>query len=122
MTKKYILVAEDDKFYANVYRTKLANEGFDVTVVENGKLALEEIGKKKPNLILLDLVMPVMDGFETLKNIRADEGLKDLKVLVLSNLGQEEDIKKVKDLGATEYIVKSNLSIDEMMEVIKKYV
>jgi len=120
--KKYILVAEDDKYYGKIYKAKLNKEGLDVTVAINGKLALEEAAKRKPDLMLLDLVMPVMDGFETLKTLKADPNLKTVKVVVLSNLGQDEDIQKAKDLGAADYIVKSNVSISELVAKIKTLV
>jgi len=120
-SKKYILVAEDDKFYANIYKTKLAKEGYDVEVAGDGQAVLKLAKKRKPDLVLLDLVMPVKDGFETLKDIRADATLKTIKVLVLSNLGQEEDREKAKQLGADGYVVKSNISIEEMLVAIKKH-
>jgi len=116
------LVAEDDKYYGKIYKAKLNKEGLDVTVAINGKLALEEAAKRKPDLMLLDLVMPVMDGFETLKTLKADPNLKTVKVVVLSNLGQDEDIQKAKDLGAADYIVKSNVSISELVAKIKTLV
>lgn len=120
--KKYILVAEDDKFYANIYKTKLAKEGYEVVVVGDGEQAIKLARQKKPDLILLDLVMPVKDGFETLKELKADANLKSVKVIVLSNLGQEEDIKKAKELGAVDYIVKANVSIGQMMSKIKSFI
>jgi len=119
--KGYILVAEDDRFYANIYKTKLAKEGYEVVVTGDGVQALKVAREKKPALIILDLIMPVKDGFETLKELKADAVLKSVKVVVLSNLGQEEDIEKAKDLGAADYLVKTNLSITEMMEKIKGY-
>ena len=120
--KKYILVAEDDKFYANIYRTKLTKEGYEVVVVGDGAQAMKLARQKKPDLILLDIVMPVKDGFETLKELKADANLKSVKVIVLSNLGQEEDIKKAKELGAVDYIVKANVSIGQMMSKIKSFI
>lgn len=118
---KLVLVAEDDKYYANIYRTKLNKEGYEIMVAGNGEEALKAAREKKPALILLDLIMPVKDGFETLKELKADAALKSVKVVVLSNLGQEEDIKKAKNLGAADYLVKTNLSITEMVEKIKGY-
>ena len=87
----------------------------------DGVTALKLARERKPNLILLDLVMPIKDGFETLKELKADSSLKDVKVIVLSNLGQDEDIKKAKALGAVDYVVKANVSIQQMMDMIKKY-
>lgn len=120
--KKFILVAEDDRFYANVYKVKLTKEGFDVAVVGNGDYVLAMAKKKKPDLILLDLIMPVKDGFTTLKELKADANLKSIKVVILSNLSQAEDKTKAKQLGAEEFVTKANVSIQEMVEMVKKYV
>lgn len=120
--KKLIIVAEDDLYYANIYKVKLAKEGYEPIVVGNGEWALKFARERKPDLMILDLVMPIKDGFETLKEIRADEKLKDLKVLVLSSLGQEEDIKRAKELGANGYLVKTDIAINDLMEKIKEQV
>lgn len=119
--KKFILVAEDDNFYANIYKVKLAKEGYDVTVVGNGEWVMKAVAKRKPNLILLDLVMPVMDGFETLKELKSDASYKSIPVIVLSNLSQDEDVQRVKSLGALDYLVKTNISIHDVVEKIKQY-
>ena len=89
--------------------------------MDNGEHAMAAIRKEKPTLLLLDLVMPVKDGFQVLKDLKANPALQSIKVVVLSNLGQEEDIKKAKELGASEYLVKSDLSINEMMGKIKEH-
>ena len=117
--KKYILIAEDDRFYGNMFETKLQKEGFDVLVCDNGKNLLAAVSSRKPDLILLDLIMPVMDGFETLKELKANSGSRDIPVVVLSNLGQDEDIERAKKEGAVDYLVKSNLSIQEMVQKVK---
>ncbi len=116
-----ILVAEDDKFLSGVYAKKLAREGLDAHLAANGEEALRIAREQKPDLILLDLMMPVKDGFETLKDIKADSALKDIKVIILSNLSQEEDQKKVMDMGAVEYVVKANVSFHEVIDIIKKH-
>jgi len=119
--KKYILVAEDDKFFANIYKTKLNKEGYEVSIVPDGVQTLAAIRSRKPDLLLLDLIMPVKDGFETLKEIKSDPKLKDLKVLVLSSLGQEEDERRARQMGADEYVVKTSLTIDEMVAKISQH-
>ena len=116
-----ILVGEDDKFLSNVYKTKLAKEGFQVEHGTDGKEVLRLALEKKPDLILLDLIMPVMDGFETLAELKANPETKDIKVVILSNLSQEEDMKKVMALGAVEYVVKANVSFKEVIECAKKH-
>jgi|SRR3990167_9684404 len=116
---KFVLVVEDDPFYSNIYKTKLKKEDIDAEVVINGDAAMVMAKKRKPTLILLDLMMPGKDGFTTLKELKADPLLKDVKVIVLSNLSQEEDIRRVKELGAAEYLIKANVSIQEVVDKIK---
>jgi two-component system response regulator VicR len=118
---KKILVAEDDKFLVNVLLSKLSKEGFEVIHAFDGEEALAKVCEKKPDLVLLDLVIPVKDGFEVLKEIKADEALKDIPVIILSNLGQDEDIKRGQELGAEDYLVKTNLSLGEVVEKIKQH-
>lgn len=115
-----LLVAEDDQFYANLYRTKLEKEGFGVVVASNGRETLELLRKSNPNLIILDLVMPEMDGFEVLKKLREEKDLRDVPVIILSNLGQPEDIERAKELGVFKYIIKSNVSIHQMVESVEE--
>lgn len=119
--RKSILVAEDDQFYARIYQLKFSKEGYDVTVVDKGDEVIKIARVKKPDLILLDLIMPGKDGFETLRELKTDTKLKDVKVVVISNLGQAEDIKKTKELGALDYLVKANMSISDMVEKVKGY-
>lgn len=119
--KKFILVAEDDKYYGNIYKVKLAKEGFDVEVATDGEQALKAARERKPDLILLDLIMPVKDGFATLEELKSDANLKSIKAVVLSNLGQDEDIKKAKKLGAADYLIKTNLPIQEMVAKVKEH-
>ncbi len=115
-----LLVAEDDQFYANLYRTKLEKEGFGVVVASNGTETLELLRKNTPNLIILDLVMPEMDGFEVLKKLKEEKDLRDVPVIILSNLGQPEDIERAKELGVFKYIIKSNVSIHQMVESVEE--
>jgi len=119
--KKYILIAEDDKFYDNIYKVKFENEGYEVRVVTDGAQAVEEAKKRKPDMVLLDLVMPVKDGFETLKDLKAMKELDGVPMMVLSSLGQEDDAAKVKELGAVEYYVKTNITIYELVNKVKEY-
>lgn len=118
---KYVLVVEDDPFYSKIYKTKLVKEKIDSQVVSNGDEALEAVKKLRPGLILLDLIMPGKDGFETLSELKADSVMKDVPVIVLSNLSQEEDIKRVMDLGAVEYLIKANVSIQEVVGKVKQH-
>lgn len=115
-----LLIAEDDQFYANLYKTKLEKEGFAVVISTNGSETMQLIEKNKPNLIILDIVMPELDGFEVLKQLKQKPDFKNVPVIVLSNLGQQEDIDRALSLGAFRYIVKSNVSIHDMVESVEE--
>lgn len=119
---KFVLVVEDDQFYGNIFKIKLSKEGYDVIVATDGEQGLKVARERKPDLILLDMIMPVKDGIETLKELRSDENLKNVKVIVLSNLGQENESKITKDMAVSDSIVKANMSIQEMVAKVKKYV
>jgi CheY-like chemotaxis protein len=119
--KPLVLVVEDDVFLVNVHKKKLAKEGFEVLVAGNGNEALSLARENKPDIILLDLIMPIKDGFQALKELKADPELKDIKVVVLSNLGQEEDKQRAMEAGAVDYIVKANVSFREIINQIKRH-
>ena len=120
MTK--ILVVEDDKFLSNVYRIKLQKVGFDVVIAIDGAEALEKIKSENFDLVILDLIIPKMDGFTVLSEIKSQEKYKKLPILVSSNLGQMEDINRAIKLGATDFVVKSDTSLDALVEKIKKII
>lgn len=115
-----VLVAEDDRFLSKAYGTKLKKEGFEVILAINGEEAFLKAKSEKPDVILLDLVMPKKDGFEALADLKKDSTTKIIPVIVLSNLGQEEDISRGRELGAVDYLVKSNISIREVVEKVKE--
>lgn len=117
----YILIAEDDPYYSKIYRHKFTKDGFNVEVAENGEKALEIVKRKKPDIILLDLIMPVKDGFQVLRELKEDDSLKNIKVVAVSNLGEKDDIERINKLGADGYIIKNSISIYELVEKIKKY-
>lgn len=117
-----ILVVEDDKFLASAYKVKLEKEGNEVVISKDGKEALLALDNFSPNVIVLDLVMPNMDGFDFLKNIKADEKHKNIPVVVASNLGQKEDIDKALELGASDFIIKSDLSMEGVVKKISSVV
>ncbi|MFH1444667.1 MAG: response regulator [Candidatus Peregrinibacteria bacterium] len=117
---KHILIAEDDLFLVKMYKLELEGAGYEVTTVTNGKLALEAIEKQKPDLLLLDLLMPEVDGFTVLQQIQMKGYV--FPVVVLSSSSQEIDKKKCKALGATDYIVKSDMELDQLAKMIKRYV
>lgn len=119
---KKILIAEDDKFLSSAYRFKLAKAGFEVQIVGDGAELLKVLETYVPDLILLDLVMPVMDGFTALENIKLNPKFKSVPVLIVSNLSQKEDIDRTKELGATDFVVKSDMSLDNLIEKINKLI
>jgi len=114
-TEKKVLVVEDDHFLAKIYKIKLAKENIDAIISLDGEEALEIIKKEKPALILLDMVLPGMNGFEILEKVRQEPALKKIPVIILSNLGQDADIARGKELGVIDYFVKSDISIHDVV-------
>ena len=112
---KYILIVEDDEFISDVYRKKLSMEGFEVALAQDGEEALRLLRNRRPDLVLLDIMIPLKDGFEVLSDLRADPALSDVNVIVLSNLSQSRDMIRAKELGALDYIVKSNVALPDML-------
>ena len=122
VSQKTILIAEDDDFLAKAYQIKLTNLGYKVVIVANGEAVLSYLKENPPpNLIILDLIMPQKDGFETLAELKKEERFKKIPVVIVSNLSQEEDIKKAKDLGALDFLVKSSLSLSEIAQKIEGF-
>ncbi|RLC36993.1 response regulator [Candidatus Falkowbacteria bacterium] len=120
--KKFtILLAEDDKFISRAYNDGLSRNGFNVVLAQDGNEAVKFAKEKRPDIILLDLIMPDKNGFEALKEIKADEKTKQIPVIILSNLGQDTDIKKGKEMGAVDYLIKANFSMSEVIEKIRGY-
>ena len=116
---KTVLIAEDDKFLSSAYRLKLEKAGLNTLMAEDGQQALDLLQKHRPDLILLDLIMPVKDGFQVLEAISQKSSLKDIPVIVASNPGQKEDIDKSLSFGAKEFVIKSDLSLDSLVAKIK---
>lgn len=117
-----ILLGEDDKFISKIYKTKLENVGYQVVHAVNGDELLKLARKENPDLIILDLIMPVKDGFETLKELKANPQTQNLKVVVLSNLSQEEDKQRIMELGAEEYLVKAHVSFGQLVDLVKRHI
>ncbi len=118
--KNKILVVEDDKFLKKIYETKLSLEGFLPVIASNGAEGLELIKKEKPDLVLLDLIMPLKTGFEVLDEMSKNKIFRTIPVIVATNLGQEEDRKRVMELGVKDYIIKSDTPIQGIIDRIKK--
>jgi len=119
-SKKTILLAEDDNMISTMYKTKMEAEGFDVLLADNGADALELATKEKPDLILLDIIMPQLDGFSVLGKLKGDSKTKHIPTIMLTNLGTDEDVAKGQEMGAVDYLVKANLTPTEVLAKIKQ--
>lgn len=117
--KIFILVIEDDKFLRELLVRKLSGEGFDVRNAIDAQAAFTILAERKPNIILLDLILPGVDGFEILTRIKADSKISDVPVIILSNLGQKEDLEKAMKLGAKDFMVKANFTLDEIVTKVR---
>lgn len=114
-----IFIVEDDDFLRSLAVGKLEKEGFVVETASNGSDGLTRILETPPELLILDLMLPEMSGFEVLEKIRSTDTVKNLKVVVFSNLGEETDIKRCLELGVSEYLIKANFTLDELAEKVK---
>ena len=114
-----VLWVEDDKFLRNMIDQRLAPTGADLVSVTDGAKALETIKSYIPDIIMLDLLMPNVDGFEILKLMKSDDSVKHIPVLVLSNLGQKEEVERCKKLGAEDFIIKATIGLDDIIPRIR---
>lgn len=115
------MIVEDDSFVLDIYQTKLSQEGYNVIEARNGVEAMKKLEKEKPDLVLLDIVMPYMDGIEVLKKMKESDELKNVPVILLTNLSQKEEINVGLGLGASDYLIKSHFTPSEVMEKIKVF-
>jgi two-component system alkaline phosphatase synthesis response regulator PhoP len=115
-----IAIIEDDQAIAQMYRFKFEAEGFDVQTAENGKLGLELAESQKPDIILLDLMMPEMPGDEMLAKLRATPWGKNMKVIILTNMGEQEIPQQVKELGVSAVILKADMTPRQVADLVKK--
>lgn len=118
MTK--IVIIEDDQAISQMYRIKFETEGYEVETAENGKLGLELAGKMRPDVILLDLMMPEMRGDEMLERLRKTSWGKNTKVVVLTNMGEQELPESIKELGVSAVILKADMTPRQVAELVKK--
>jgi len=122
MTMKKVLVVEDDKGLSMAYKVRLGHEGYEVLLATDGAEGLEKMRAERPHVVLLDLLMPGMTGEQMLTAVALEGGeLAKIPVIVLSNFGQTSDLDRVKTLGARECLMKSNLSLTEVVDVVRKY-
>ena len=111
-----VLLAEDDRFLRRAAESRLRQHGFTVLAAVDGEEALRVARAERPDLILLDLIMPKLQGFEVLKALKQDPATVPIPVIVLSNLGQDDDLKQAMELGAVAYFVKAHLSLQELVQ------
>ncbi|MFH1426076.1 MAG: response regulator [Candidatus Kerfeldbacteria bacterium] len=116
-----VLIIEDDKFLSELISTKLSKEGYNIVLATDGETGLEKATSEKPDIILLDIMLPGISGFEVLEGLKqnADEAVKNIPVLILSNFGQESKVQQGLKLGAVDYLVKANFTTGEIVEKIK---
>jgi len=119
--KEKILMIEDDPFLRKVYRDKFTQTGFDFIEATNGIEGTNKTISERPDIVLLDLMLPRKNGFEVLIDIRKNKKNKNIPVIILSNLGQESDIERGLALGADDYLVKTEISISEIVDKVKEW-
>ena len=117
--QKKVMLIEDDRFLSSLIKARLEKDGFAVLQAFDGYEAVTMLKTEVPNLFILDLIMPKVNGFEVLKTISLTPGLERIPVVIVSNLAQDSDIEKAKQLGAKEYFVKVKISIDDLVAKIK---
>lgn len=118
MAKK-ILIIEDDKFLRELIAQKILKEGYDIVEAIDGEKGAEVVKKEIPDLVLLDLILPGIDGFEVLAKMKADPKTANIPVIILSNLGQKDDIEKGLEMGANDYLIKAHFTPAEIIEKIQ---
>jgi DNA-binding response OmpR family regulator len=117
-----ILIIEDDQFLRELISQKLTREGYEVLEAIDGEKGLDAAKTSKPDLILLDLILPGIDGFEVLTEIKKDSNLSIIPIIILSNLGQRDEVEKGLKMGATDYLIKAHFTPAQIIEKIKNIV
>ena len=118
--KIYLLVTEDDEFLAKMYESGLTKQGFQVATAPNGEEGLMMAEKINPDLILLDLIMPKMDGFACLTKLKENPATKRIPVVILTNLGQDSDVKRGLEMGAEDYLIKTDFTVRQVGDKVRK--
>ena len=117
--KPKILIIEDDIFIGSLLVSRLEKNGMSCILAADAAIALDKIKKEKPDLILLDIILPGMDGYELLAKLKADKDDAVIPVIILSNLGQEADTQKGLDLGAEDFLLKANLNVGDVIQKVR---
>ncbi len=121
MAKK-ILIIEDEKIICDLLERKLTREGYSVVITTNGIDGLVKMREDRPDIVLLDIIMPKMGGFEVMEEMNKDETLKDIPVIVVSNSGQPVEIDRIKKMGAKDWLIKTEFDPQEVLEKVKKQI
>ena len=116
--KKKVLIIEDEELVAEILEKKLKEAGYNVEVARDGEEGLNKMRKRKPDLVLLDIIMPKKGGFEVMEEMRKDENLKDIDVMVISNSGQPVELDKAKALGAKDWLIKTEFDPQEVLDKV----
>jgi DNA-binding response OmpR family regulator len=117
--KRTVLLAEDDIFVSDIYNLKLQKEGFEVILVPDGREAVKRLETETPDLIMLDIMMPYMDGMDVLEAIKKEDRLKNIPVLMLTNLSEKENIEKAMKMGANDYLIKAHFTPSEVIGKVR---
>lgn len=121
MNKKFIILADDDVLYSALYKIKLSEQDWEVETVKNGQEALDAMKARKPDLLLLDLDMPIKTGFEVLQEMKKKSELSFITTIVMTNLSNDNAVAKAIEFGAKNYFIKSDTTINQMIDIVKKY-
>src|SRR3989344_60230 len=119
---KKILIVEDDPFIVDIYASQLKGQGYAVDIANNGEMALEKIKNNYPDVLLLDLILPKMDGWEVLKNLRHDPRTKELKGIVISHLNQKENADNISSFNVSKYLLKIQTTPEEISKAVKELI
>lgn len=115
---KKILIVEDDVFIRDIYQVKFNQEGFDVTTAEDGVKAMEKLDNMIPDIILLDILMPYMNGMEVLKRIKSNDALKNVPIIMLTNISEKEKVTEGLEYGVKDYLIKSHFTPSEVVHKV----
>ena len=119
-SRKRILIVEDDRFLRRACQARLEQQGYDILTAQDGEEALQAARAENPDLVLLDLLMPKLNGLEVLRILRGDEGTRGMPVIVLSNSSRQEDVNTIRSLGISGYFVKANLSLQDLTQLVEE--
>ena len=119
---KKILIVEDEQLIGDLLQKKLRQEGYRVSLATDGEAALKQIREEKPDIVLLDIVLPRLNGFEVLSELKKDEALRQIPVIIISNSGQPDEIEKAKELGVRDWLVKTEFDPREVLEKVQRQI